>query len=761
MQQTETKPIKGYTTATGGGFTLPNQAPVTTPNTSLNAFNQSMIGQNPSPAVVSNQSVTKQIPGIVDSYKQVTGQNNQTPFGIPQQDYNNFKAANPDVPFDSQEYAHYQQADTQPKADLNGTTGDIAQQSLAGDPQGQAITKLYTNAQAKNDASLAESLKNIQERSRLLTEEQTRQNALAENSVRNSLIMSGASRVDQINTAGVVKQTIDNGISRLSKLNLDEADLVAQAHQAYNDQDYKLLKNITDQINQNRTEKQALAAETNKKMADLQVKAEEQKRQANKDSIVGEAYSAGITDPVGIMNYAKSKGENLTAAEIQATIGNIVPAGLDELVKQLRSSGAPTEVIQAVLASKNINDAYKAAGSYATSGGTGQLGLYNNYRAQAVALGQPPMEMGDFFAALKPKNLGASGLDPATLTKVQTVANKFDTEQIVKDYNTVATQIDAVNNLGVTPTDDVQRIYAFAKVMDPNSAVREGEYSTIQNYSTALMQKYGLNANRVFNNDGFLTTEARNFLQNTLQNRLNSQEKAYNNVAEETARKINNITGKDDGKEYITDYSKAFTVSKDNIEKEKQATSDLTTLKQTQPQTVQKNFDAYHKAYGKDPSTAEEYFQFFPEDRPQKQSFNQVVGDTNPAKGIVSGVNITSYATDPQHEQKIASIVSKIPSNGTFDYDKYIRSIAPKSPVTGNMITTASSTYGVDPRLVLAIIQNDSSFGTKGHGATNNNPGNIGQFDKLKGSVKGYPSMQEGVLAVAKWLASHKTQKYA
>lgn len=154
---------------------------------------------------------------------------------------------------------------------------------------------------------------------------------------------------------------------------------------------------------------------------------------------------------------------------------------------------------------------------------------------------------------------GISGLDVATVAKVQNTANQFDGEPIVKEYNTILTSLDAVKNAGITPTDDIQRIYAFAKIMDPNSVVREGEYKTVQDYSTALLERLGLKAKRVFENTGFLTQEARDFLLKTLNNRFNSTEKAYKNVYQEYGRRINKITGKDDGTSWITDYSKGFT----------------------------------------------------------------------------------------------------------------------------------------------------------------------------------------------------------
>lgn len=143
-------------------------------------------------------------------------------------------------------------------------------------------------------------------------------------------------------------------------------------------------------------------------------------------------------------------------------------------------------------------------------------------------------------------------------TKVQTIAGQFDSEQAVKNYQTIAESIDAVRNGGTSPVDDIQRIYAVAKVLDPSSAVKEGEYKTIESYAQSLLQRAGKKIQKVFDNEGFLTEEARKYINDTLDNRLASSEKAYKNIYEEYGRRINKLTGKNDGTEYITDYSRAF-----------------------------------------------------------------------------------------------------------------------------------------------------------------------------------------------------------
>jgi len=132
--------------------------------------------------------------------------------------------------------------------------------------------------------------------------------------------------------------------------------------------------------------------------------------------------------------------------------------------------------------------------------------------------------------------------------------------------------------------------------------------------------------------------------------------------------------------------------------------------------------------------------------------------------GVVGSPNgeyydITSYATDPTHETKIQSIMDSMGKMGSVaDMDSYIQSVAPGSEVTGKMIANASEKYGVSWEIMMAIMQQDSSFGTAGIGARNFNPGNVGQFDSLGTTpTAGYSTWQEGVDAVAENLSRRKS----
>jgi hypothetical protein len=124
------------------------------------------------------------------------------------------------------------------------------------------------------------------------------------------------------------------------------------------------------------------------------------------------------------------------------------------------------------------------------------------------------------------------------------------------------------------------------------------------------------------------------------------------------------------------------------------------------------------------------------------------------AGAVVNGYDISAYATDPLHEQKIQNLISGMPGFTTpADMDAYIQSAAPGSPVTGAMVQNSATLYGVDALLMLAIMQNDSNFGMLGVGARTNNPGNVGNTGSEERS---YATWEDGVMAVAEWLSRHR-----
>ncbi|HAH23872.1 MAG TPA: hypothetical protein DCL77_08955 [Prolixibacteraceae bacterium] len=128
--------------------------------------------------------------------------------------------------------------------------------------------------------------------------------------------------------------------------------------------------------------------------------------------------------------------------------------------------------------------------------------------------------------------------------------------------------------------------------------------------------------------------------------------------------------------------------------------------------------------------------------------------------GVINGFDISRYATDPAHEVKIAAIYEKIKNLKTPEQlDAYIKKVAPGTPLRGDSIYKIANQQGVDPLLIAALMQNDSTFGTKGKGARTFNPGNVGNDDT--GREVNFENWDTGVEAVAKWVNKNKSKSDA
>lgn len=148
------------------------------------------------------------------------------------------------------------------------------------------------------------------------------------------------------------------------------------------------------------------------------------------------------------------------------------------------------------------------------------------------------------------------------------------------------------------------------------------------------------------------------------------------------------------------------------------------------------------------------------------------VNTPNPSK-VIAGYDFTTYATDPNWGNAVQSILQKVPQvsvlpsgaagpenpNNPTSLDNYIKSVAPSSKISGQMILTAAKQYGVDPRVLTAILQQESQFGTAGVGAKTFNPGNVGNTDS--GATKNMGNWQDGINAVAANMAKRVTTQLA
>lgn len=159
--------------------------------------------------------------------------------------------------------------------------------------------------------------------------------------------------------------------------------------------------------------------------------------------------------------------------------------------------------------------------------------------------------------AADPDLKDAGALTPAQInSSVNQIAGAFDNEPIVKAFNTVAEGYQTLQDIGVdttSPADDIAFIYGFAKIMDPNSVVREGEYNTIQKYAQTWADNFGFSAKRIFSNTNFLTPDAKQKMLNALKPKVDSITTQYTSLRNDYQKQIDEVAS--GGTRRITDYA--------------------------------------------------------------------------------------------------------------------------------------------------------------------------------------------------------------
>jgi hypothetical protein len=158
-------------------------------------------------------------------------------------------------------------------------------------------------------------------------------------------------------------------------------------------------------------------------------------------------------------------------------------------------------------------------------------------------------------------NTGQGAYPPAQQRRIDAIVKGFDSQPVVKSAQTIAEAVsfaDGMDPNTKNPADDQALIYAFAKAMDPESVVREGEYATVQKYAQSWAETFGFNAARVFSNTAFLTPDARANMKRTIRAKYQAKKSQYDNVRKEYGRKIERITQKPGGIDELTDFGAAF-----------------------------------------------------------------------------------------------------------------------------------------------------------------------------------------------------------
>lgn len=141
-----------------------------------------------------------------------------------------------------------------------------------------------------------------------------------------------------------------------------------------------------------------------------------------------------------------------------------------------------------------------------------------------------------------------NGMNGFTMAQINSSLNantgNFDGEPIVKNFNVVKSGNDFAKSISSTsknPSDHQALIYAFAKAMDPDSVVREGEYATVEKYSQSWVNKFGKSFTQALEGTGFLSQTAMDNMKKTIASKYAVSESQYKNLKKEYDMKETNI----------------------------------------------------------------------------------------------------------------------------------------------------------------------------------------------------------------------------
>lgn len=331
------------------------------------------------------------------------------------------------------------------------------------------------------------------------------------------------------------------------------------------------------------------------KVADLNIKmasAVAELTQAFKDNNITRTKSAW--DIYQTASKARTDSLNKTIEATNKKIKEIqdrkqkVEDDINQIAIDMKKNGAPKEAIDAVTSSTSVSDAIGNAGDYLQTA-SGELGDYLFYKRETMAKGLTPLDYTTFrdreeqkkanreanksyssaFNAAKGKadaeaKYGTgeggplyAGMKSNTATAVRSKVTKFSSEPVVTNFSTIQEGYNlskSLSNTTTNPVDDQSLIYAYAKVMDPNSVVKEGEYATVKKYSQSWTDAYGKSVNQAINGTGFLTEKARENIKKGIESKYKSTMKSYDNIYNQYSEGINKITGGKNGEDFLIDY---------------------------------------------------------------------------------------------------------------------------------------------------------------------------------------------------------------
>lgn len=325
-------------------------------------------------------------------------------------------------------------------------------------PEEQQFNDLLSQMRASTDAQTARTIASIQNRFETLRSQQKEINRAQQAGVQTALLTGGvtgkgsAAQYTPISSENIMAAQLNYGVQKLAELDSQEQDLIIEAQQAGESQNFKLLETKLAQVEKKREEKAKEAADLNKKIAEQNEKARQALIQSSRDNALADLYSQGVTDPTELLKALNETGGDFTLKEVTEGLKNVAPAidDINKILSTAASNGAPMNVIAKIGQARSVAEATSLASQYLRDP------LETAYKKAQIAKIYRDMEESGISQQYDPAQLVAYANQYATTGAIPTGIPKGSfgvIAQIAKETPKTKGQI-VSNATGVAPTKD-------------------------------------------------------------------------------------------------------------------------------------------------------------------------------------------------------------------------------------------------------------------------------------------------------------------
>lgn len=288
-------------------------------------------------------------------------------------------------------------------------------------PEDDSISQLLESMKSNLDSTTKAQIDDIHSQYEQKRAAQAKVNDFANKGREASLLMGGSARYAQDSSTGIQTAQFQYGLDEINSLNREEQVAVNAAKAAQQKGNFDIMSKQLDIAEKKREEKQAAAQKIADKQAEELKVIKEKNIQSSRDDAVSNLVSQGITDPKQLLDYlnydqAGNKVGDFSLKEINDALGNVIPKGLDDLIKTARGNNAPVDIMSKAVKATSLDEAYKILGNYA-AGGTGIVGEYNFYKANGGNLSFDDYQTRDANRKAAASSVG-SGASQALLSAI-------------------------------------------------------------------------------------------------------------------------------------------------------------------------------------------------------------------------------------------------------------------------------------------------------------------------------------------------------